>query len=144
MDCRPVFLARKSVRKGYPLYIWFIVGCDRVDVFGFESNIVHENVVYVELVRGEGLNGGDALVVGVQVFKPPSNAPSYFRIEGFGVRVNKYRFSMHVESLDVIGTSDVVELKLGNRIRYSFPKPTKTLIKVKYGSSGVSISVIVE
>jgi len=131
------------VRKGYPLYIQFVVGCSRVDVFDFESNIVHENVVYVELVRGEGLNGGDALVVGIQVFKPPSNALSYFSVEGFGVRVNKYRFSMHVESLNIIGTSDIIELKLGNRIRYSFPKPTKALIRVKYSSSGVSISVIV-
>jgi len=121
-----------------------VAGCNRVDVFGFESNIVHENVVYVELVRGEGVNGGDALIVGIQVFKPPSNAPSHFLIEDFGIRVNKYRFSMHIESLNVIGTNEVIESKLGNRIRYSFPKPTKILIRVKYSSNGVLITVIVE
>jgi len=113
-----------------------------VDIFKFESTIVHENVVYVELARGEGVNGGDALVVGVQIFKPPPHLQEH-DFKDFGVRVNKYRFSMHIESLNIVGTSEVVESKLGNKIRYSFPKAVKTLIKIKYGLNGISITVLV-
>lgn len=113
-----------------------------MDIFKFESTIVHENVVYVELARGEGVNGGDALVVGVQIFKPPPHMQGHgFR--DFGVRINKYRFSMHVESLNIVGTSEVVESKLGSRIRYSFSKAVKVLIKIKYSLNGVSITVLV-
>jgi len=113
-----------------------------MNIFKFESTIVHDNVVYVELARGEGVNGGDALVVGVQFFKPPPSTQLH-AFKDFGVRVNKYRFSMHIESLNIVGTSEVVESKLGSRIRYSFSKAVKVLIKIKYSLNGVSITVLV-
>jgi len=132
------------MRKGYPLYVWLTAGDNRVSVFSFESIIAHENVVYVELVRGEGVNGGDALVVGIQAFKPSPNVPPHYLTKDFGIRLNKYRFSMHIESLNVIGTNEVVESKLGNRVRYSFSKPVNMLIKMKYSLNGVSITIVIK
>jgi len=68
------------------------------------SRIRHENVVYIEVVRGAGIGReGDLITVAVKQSSPPPFIVELLPYYGArDVAVNKYRLSERIDSIDVI------------------------------------------
>ncbi len=65
------------------------------------SVIVHDDVSFIEIRRGEGIDGGDTIVVGVE--HPGSEEPSegYYFLPSSALRLNRYRLRLSVADIEV-------------------------------------------
>jgi hypothetical protein len=68
------------------------------------SRIVHDNVAYLEIRRGEGIDGGDLLVVGTE--SSSEDATYFFSTE----RVNRYRLRFRVSRIDLTVDEELEKL----------------------------------
>ena len=114
----------------------------------FTSKISHDDVSYVELRRGEGIEGGDAIVVGVE--RPEENEVNPFYTAYGLIRVNRYRLRYRIGEVKLVADEAVEQaleregltlsalrealLKTG---RLAFPKIggryPKVVIEISYG-----------
>ena len=74
------------------------------------SVIVHDDVSFIEIRRGEGIDGGDTIVVGVE--HPGSEEPSegYYFLPSSALRLNRYRLRLSVADIEVRVDSEVAKM----------------------------------
>ncbi len=124
-----------------------------------KSIIVHDDVSFIEIRRGEGIEGGDTLVIGVE--HPGANGAheSYYFLPPSALRLNRYRFRFGIidvkllvdNDLGPIGAKDSEELseelleKLKTEGKVALPLlgnryPT-VIVEAVYAEKGVNITV---
>ena len=77
-----------------------------------KSLIVHDDVSFIEIRRGEGIEGGDTLVVGVEHGESAGQheeASAYYFLPPSLMRLNRYRFRYPIVEVEVKVDKDIVE-----------------------------------
>ena len=92
-------------------------------VVRFTSKIWHEDVVYIEVRRGEGIEGGDVINVGVEAEQ--QGYTGYYMAPSVMQRINKYRLRCKVSWIEIQLDSELkdyesdIVVREGNRIAFN-------------------------
>jgi hypothetical protein len=129
----------------------------------FVTRIVHDDVAFLEIRRGEGIDGGDTIVVGVEKLAQRQGrevGEGYFMLPPSAPRLNRYRIRMRISELEVVFADEArkqmsiagvdvdalaEELKTSGRlalvpIEGRYPR---VVIELKYGLEGCKVRILV-
>ncbi len=74
---------------------------------GLTARIIHDDVAYIEIRRGEGIDGGDTIVVAVERPQRERGVEGYYVLPLSMPRLNRYRMRMRVTDVEVLIDDEV-------------------------------------